>query len=71
MKTIIFQFDNCFSNYGGRNSVVSASEFKSEDPEFDPLVGQGEGQYFCPFESTLVPDPPLCVYGMRPNLCAC
>ena len=27
--------------YGGSGSVVSASEFKSEDPGFDPLAGQG------------------------------
>ena len=28
---------------GGRRSVVGASEFKSEDPGFDPQAGQGEG----------------------------
>ena len=28
---------------GGIVSVDSASEFKAEDPEFDPLVRQGEG----------------------------
>lgn len=27
---------------GGRSSVVFASEFRSEDPESDPLVEQGE-----------------------------
>ena len=33
---------------GGRSSVVRASEFKSEDPGFDPMVGQGGGQdFFC------------------------
>ena len=26
----------------GHSSVVTALEFKSEDPGFDPLVGQGE-----------------------------
>ena len=37
-----------------RSSVVPTSEFKSEVPGFDPLVGQGEGECFCPSESTLV-----------------
>ena len=32
-----------FMYNGGRSSVGSASEFKSEDPRFDPLVGQDEG----------------------------
>ena len=41
-------------NYGGRSPVVIESEFKSEDPGFDPLAGQGQGQFFCPSESTLV-----------------
>ena len=35
-------------------STYSASAFKSEDPGFDPQVGQGEGQFFYPPESTLV-----------------
>ena len=35
----------------GRRSVVRASKFKSEDPGFDPLVGQDEGQFFYPSES--------------------
>ena len=35
---------------GGHSSVVRASEFKTEDPGFDPLVEQGEGQFFCPPE---------------------
>ena len=40
---------------GGRSSVANASDkFKSEDPGFDTLVEQGEGQYLCPSESTLV-----------------
>ena len=62
--------------YGGRISfsVVSESEFKSKDPGFDPLVRQGEGQFFCPSESTLVQTcwclTNLCVYGMHPNQCA-
>ena len=38
----------------GRFSVVRASEFKSEDPGYNPLTGQGEGQFFYPSESTLV-----------------
>ena len=36
------------------SSVVSESGFYSEDPGFDPLTGQGEGQSFCPSESTFV-----------------
>ena len=44
--------------------MVRGSEFKSEDPGFD-LVGQGEGQFFCPSDSThadlRVPDPPSCL----------
>ena len=56
---------------------VSASEFKSEDPGFDPLAGQGEDQYFCPPESPLIqpslclpPPPPLRVYGTHTYVCA-
>ena len=45
--------------------MVCESEFKSDDPGFDPLVGQGEGQFFYPSESTLVQaclclTPPSC-----------
>ena len=42
-------------------------KFKSEDPGFDPQVGQGEGQFLYSSESTLVqtcsvvPEPPSCV----------
>ena len=54
-----------------RGSVVSASEFNSEDPGFDPLVGQGEGQFFYPSESIVVQTclcPPLRVqYGTHPK----
>ena len=40
---------------GGSNSVVSASEIKSEDPGFDPLVGKGGGgSIYVP------PSQPLC-----------
>ena len=39
---------------GGCSSVVRESEFKSEDPGFDSLVGQGEKHFFSPSESTLV-----------------
>ena len=51
---------------GGRSSVVRASEFKPEDPRFDPLAGQGEGQFFCPPRDNscvdlFVPDPHFCV----------
>ena len=35
---------------GGCSSVVSASEFKLEDPGFDPQAEQGKGQFFCPSE---------------------
>ena len=47
---------------GGRGAVVRESEFKSEDPGFDPLAGQDERQFFCPSEAALcadllVPDP--------------
>ena len=43
-----------------------ASEFKSEDPGFDPLAEQGEGQvFFYPPESTLV-QTCLCL-----TLCVC
>ena len=38
---------------GGRSSVVRESEFKSEESRFDPVAGQGEGQFSVP-ESTLV-----------------
>ena len=38
----------------GRGSVGRASGFNSEDPGFDPLTGQGGGQFFCLSESTLV-----------------
>ena len=55
-------------------ACVTASEVKSEDPGFDPLVGQNEGQFFCPSESTLVhicfvPEPLLCVRH-APKMCA-
>ena len=45
---------------------LDSRNFKSEDPGFDPLAEQGERQFFCPSESTLVqtcfaPDPPFCV----------
>ena len=38
--------------------MVRSSELKSEDLGFDPLAGQGEGQFFYLSESPLVPDPP-------------
>ena len=60
---------------GGRISVVTESELKSEEPGFDPLAGQGEEHFFYPSVSTLVqtclcltpdppPLPPLRVYGV-------
>ena len=43
---------------------LQRSEFKPEDPGFDLLAGQGEGQCFGLSESTraylFVLDPPLC-----------
>ena len=58
---------------GGRSSMVRVSEFKSKDPRFDPLVGQGGEEFFCPPEATLLQIclclTPLHVYGMHPNLC--
>ena len=58
----------------GRSSL-SVSEFNSEDLGFDPLVEQGEGQFFCLTESTLVHTYCLCltplrVYGTNQNVCA-
>ena len=56
---VVFRFN------GGRSSVVRVSEFYSEDPGFDHEAGQGEGQFFCLSQSTLVhicvPDPTSCV----------
>ena len=34
--------------------MVKASEFIFEDPGIDPMADQGEAQFFCPSESTLV-----------------
>ena len=62
---------SCDQN-GGRGSVVSASEFKPEDPGIDPFTGQGEDQFFYPFNSCVdlfVPDSPLCVWH-APKICA-
>ena len=40
---------------GGRSSVVRESEFKPEDPGFDPMAGQIEEQIVCTSsESTFV-----------------
>ena len=55
-------------NNVGRGSVVRASEFKSEDPGFDPLAGLGmirdmfsvsPSQLLC--KDLFVPDPTSCV----------
>ena len=55
----------------GRGSVARESEFKSEDPGFNPLVGQGEEQFLCSSESALVKTClcliPLRVYSMHPH----
>ena len=48
------QWQDIHYGNGGRSSVVRASEFKSEDPGFDPLAGQGRAQFFYPSESTFV-----------------
>ena len=47
--------------------MVTASEFKAEDSGFDPLVGQGEGEFFYPPESTLV-QTCLCLETLPPPL---
>ena len=56
------------------SSVVRESDFKSQDLGFDPLAGQGDIQFFCPSESTLVLTCLClilrCVYGTNPNVCA-
>ena len=52
------QYDNFNS------SMVRESDFKSEDSGFDPLVGQGDGQFFCFSESTLV-QTCLCLTPLR------
>ena len=57
-----------------RSPVVIASEFKSEDHGFDPLVDQCEGHIFCPADSTFV-QTCLCltalrVYTTRTQMCA-
>ena len=43
--------------------MVSAAEFKSDDPGFDPLAGQGKKQFFLSLRvntcaDLFVPDPP-------------
>ena len=60
--------------HGCHGSVVRESEFKSEDPGFDPWAGQGEGQFFCPSEvnsyvDLFLLDPPSCVQH-APKICA-
>ena len=55
--------------------VFRESEFKSEDPGFDPLAGQGEEPVFYPSKSInscadlFVPDPPL-VCMAHTQICA-
>ena len=59
---------------GGRSSVVSASEFKSEDPGFDLLAGPNIFFLSLRVNSSaylFVPDTPSCVpYGRHSNVCA-
>ena len=54
---------------GGCSSVGRATEFKSEDPGFDPLVWQ-DGQFFYPSKSTVGQTclclTPLHVYNTHP-----
>jgi hypothetical protein len=56
------------------SSMVSVLGFESEDPGFNPQAWQGERQFFCPSESTLVQTSlcltPLCVSGMYRQICA-
>ena len=46
------------------------SQFKSDDPGFYPLVGQGDGQVFFPSESTLVLMIDLFVCTACAQMCA-
>ena len=45
--------------------MAIVSEFKSEDPGFDPLAGHGEEVFLClsvnSCANLFVPDPPSCV----------
>ena len=66
----------CENGYGGRRSVATESEFKSEDPGFDPLAGQGavSNSLFMSVRinscaDLFVPHDPLRVYGTHPNVC--
>ena len=63
-----------YAQDGGRSSVDRQPEFKSKDLGFNPLAGQGEKQFFCPSESTLVQTclclTPLRVYSMHSHLLA-
>ena len=52
-----------------RSSVVRVSELKPKDPGFDPLVGQGEEQFFCPCQSTFV-QTCLCSTPLPVDSCA-
>ena len=55
-------------------SVGTPTTPNSEDPWFDPLASQGERQFLCPSEPTLVQTSlrltPLRVCGTHSNLCA-
>ena len=50
------------------------SDFRSEEPGFNPLAGQGGEQFVWPSESTLVQTcfclTQLRVCGTHPNVCA-
>ena len=73
-EIIIISMYRCKWKDGGHGSVLSVSEFKPDNPGFDPLAGRGERQCFCLSESTRVQTclclTPLRVYGTHPNLCA-
>ena len=61
---------------GGHRSVVREPEFRSEDPGFSPMVGQGQGPTKCvsarvnSCANMFVPDS-LRVYGTHKYVCAC
>ena len=60
----------------GRSSVVRESEFKAEDPGFDPLAGQGELQFFLSLRVNSCADlfvldrPHSCVLARTQLVCA-
>ena len=55
------------------SSVVRTLEFKSEDPEFDPVAGQGVGQFLSLQVNScadfFVSDPPSCLWHAPKFVC--